>query len=452
MSDIEVRDLVRTGEGLISRRIFFDPDIYRAELENVFAKCWLYLAHESQIPHPGDYTTNYMGEDPVLIWRGMDGEVRAFLNSCRHRGMRVCRTDAGNARQFACPFHGWTYGADGSLKTVPSLEEGYFGDLDKENWGLHRVPRLATYGGFVFGTWDEDAESLDDYLGNARWYLDVLIERSLGGIEVIPGQQRYSVDGNWKIAAENFVGDGYHIAQSHGSVFALPVRMLNPANPFSGFKDKLTYYDIAMDNGHGFTQFTLSGERVEVDRMLAAEMGPEVVEYVEECHARLRRLSEAQAKIHALTFGTLFPNFSINNFSALRPIGLFLWTPKGPGRLEIWQWGAMDRDAPKVVKDMVRLDFIRAQAPAGIFAPDDTENFEQVTQSTAGVIGRRLDFNYRMTLDRKPVEGFDDVPGYISTYSSEENQRRFYKRYADLMDGGRATRQAYEGPRLAARS
>ena len=452
MSDIEVRDLVRTGEGLISRRIFFDPDIYRAELENVFARCWLYLAHESQIPDPGDYTTNYMGEDPVLIWRGMDGEVRAFLNSCRHRGMRVCRTDAGNARQFACPFHGWTYGADGSLKTVPSLEEGYFGDLDKENWGLHRVPRLATYGGFVFGAWDADAESLDDYLGNARWYLDVLIERSLGGIEVIPGQQRYSVDGNWKIAAENFVGDGYHIAQSHGSVFTLPVRMLNPANPFSGFRNKLTYYDIAMDNGHGFTQFTLSGERVEVDRMLAEEMGPEVVEYIKECHARLLRLSEAQARVHALPFGNLFPNFSINNFSALRPIGLFLWTPKGPGRLEIWQWGAMDRGAPKVVKDMVRLDFVRAQAPAGIFAPDDTENFEQVTQSTAGVIGRRLDFNYRMTLDRKPVEGFDDVPGYISTYSSEENQRRFYKRYADLMDGGKATRQAYEGPRLAARS
>ena len=450
MSDIEVRDLVRTGEGLISRRIFFDPDIYRAELENVFARCWLYLAHESQIPHPGDYTTNYMGEDPVLIWRGMDGEVRAFLNSCRHRGMRVCRTDAGNARQFACPFHGWTYGADGSLKTVPSLEDGYFGDLDRENWGLHRVPRLAAYGGFVFGTWDEDAESLDDYLGNARWYLDVLIERSLGGIEVIPGQQRYSVDGNWKIAAENFVGDSYHLAQSHGSAYALDIRQLNPANPLLYRGGKLTYYDIAMDNGHGFTQFTLSGERVEVDRMLAAEMGPEVVEYVEECHARLLRLSEAQARVHALPFGNLFPNFSINDFSALRPVGLYLWVPKGPGRLEVWQWAATDRDAPQAVKDIARIDFTRFQSTSGIVGPDDTENFEQVTQSTAGVVGQRLDFNYQMTLKRKPVEGFDDVPGHISTYVSEENQRLFYERWADLMDGGRGARLVHDEPRLAA--
>ncbi|MCY4499683.1 MAG: Rieske 2Fe-2S domain-containing protein, partial [Rhodospirillaceae bacterium] len=125
MSETSIHDLVRVDDGLISRRIFVDPDIYRIELENIFAKCWLFLAHESQIPSPGDYTTNYMGEDPVLIWRGLDGKVRAFLNSCRHRGMRVCRTDAGNARQFACPFHGWTYGSNGELKTVPSLEDSY---------------------------------------------------------------------------------------------------------------------------------------------------------------------------------------------------------------------------------------------------------------------------------------------------------------------------------------
>ena len=449
MSDMSAHDLVRTDEGLISRRIFFDPDIYRAELENIFAKCWLFLAHESQIPNPGDYTTNYMGEDPVLIWRGMDGEIRAFLNSCRHRGMRYCRTDTGNASQFACPFHGWTYGSGGELKSVPNFDDSYRGELDKENWGLHRVPRLTSYGGFIFGCWDEHAESLDDYLGNLRWYLDIIIERALGGIEVIPGQQRYSVDGNWKIAAENFVGDSYHLAHSHGSAYALPIRQLNPANPLVYRGGKLTYYDIAMENGHGFTQFTLSGERVEVDRMLAEEMGPEIVEYVEECYARVLALSEAQAKVYALPFGNVFPNFSINDFSALRPIGLYLWTPKGPGRLEVWQWAATDRDAPQVVKDMARIDFTRFQSTSGIVGPDDTENFEQVTQSTAGVIGQRLDFNYQMTLEREPVEGFEDVPGRVSTYVSEENQRLFYEHWANLIDGEGA-RRAYDKPRLAA--
>lgn len=450
MPDTRMDELIRLDEGLISRRIFFDPEIYRAELKNVFARCWLYLAHESEIPNPGDYTTNYMGEDPVLIWRGMDGEIRAFLNSCRHRGMRVCRTDAGNAHQFACPFHGWTYGNNGELKTVPNFDDGYFGDLCKENWGLYPVSRLSSYGGFIFGNWDAGAESLDDYLGNLRWYLDIMIERSIGGIEVIPGQQRYSVDGNWKIASENFVGDSYHLTHSHGSCYGLPVRMLNPANSITFGRNKLTYYDIALDNGHGFTQFILTGERIEVERALAKEMGPEVVEYVEECYARLVNLSQSQADVYALPFGNVFPNFSINDFSALRPIGLYLWTPRGPGQIEVWQWGATDRDAPQAVKDIARIDFARGQATAGIFGPDDTENFEQVTQSTAGAVGQRLDFNYQLNMGGDAVEGFSDVPGHISNYISEENQRRFYQRYANLMDGGQGARHAYEKPRLAA--
>ena len=110
---------VNLEEGLVSRKIFFDPEIYQLELERSFARCWLFLGHESQIPDAGDYMTAYMGEDPILVCRGSDGTVRAFLNSCRHRGMKVCRADRGNARQFACSFHGWTYGNTGELRGVP---------------------------------------------------------------------------------------------------------------------------------------------------------------------------------------------------------------------------------------------------------------------------------------------------------------------------------------------
>jgi len=89
----DIGKLVRPEEGVISRRIFADEAIYAAEIERIFGKCWLVLGHVSQIPKPGDYFTTTMGEDPVIVTRQRDGSVRAFLNSCRHRGMRVCLAD-----------------------------------------------------------------------------------------------------------------------------------------------------------------------------------------------------------------------------------------------------------------------------------------------------------------------------------------------------------------------
>jgi phenylpropionate dioxygenase-like ring-hydroxylating dioxygenase large terminal subunit len=115
----DIEGLVNIENGLVSPRIFIDPDLYRLELDQIFARCWLFLCHETQIPNPGDFFTTYMGEDPVLVVRDSAGKVRAFLNSCRHRGNRLCRADSGNARSFTCAHHGWTYNVDGRLVGVP---------------------------------------------------------------------------------------------------------------------------------------------------------------------------------------------------------------------------------------------------------------------------------------------------------------------------------------------
>ena len=129
----------------IDRRIFSAEDIYRQEQKKIFGKCWLFLAHESQLSEVGDFFTTYMGEEPVVVWRNPHGRIRVFLNSCRHRGNKLCRLDEGNAPRLTCSFHGWTYDCEGKLVGVPQLHNAYYDELDREQWGLIEVPQVQLY-------------------------------------------------------------------------------------------------------------------------------------------------------------------------------------------------------------------------------------------------------------------------------------------------------------------
>ena len=413
----DVKGLVDADRGLVNRSIFIDGDIYQQELENIFARCWLFLCHESQIAKPGDFLTTYMGEDPVLVWRDSKGEVNAFLNQCRHRGNRLCRADGGNASAFTCAYHGWAYGNDGKLLAVPSMDDGYFGELETGRWGLTPVAQLDSYKGMYFATFDPSAPPLLDYLGPMTWYLDAFFDRREGGIEVMGGVHKWVVPCNWKFPAENFGGDSYHVWWSHLSAVQTGFSSGAAGNPRNSGSL------VSPGNGHGI--IALAPENTPEPPV------PEIQDYEEAIRAEVnRRLGPRYGMVNPLA-GTVFPNFSFLR-GASRTIRV--WHPRGPESIEIWSWGYADKEAPPEVKEQLRLQVVRGFSPSGTFEQDDMDNWQACTQTGRGVMSRQLDLNMQMGLGH---ERFDEaLQATVSDYRfSESNHRSFYRRWNELMSG-----------------
>ena len=158
--------IVDVDAGSISREIFVNEDIYRQEQEQVFARAWLFVGHESQVTKPGDYFVSSMGEESVILCRDRLGEIHIFLNSCTHRGMKVCRYDEGNTPVFSCPYHGWSFATDGKLVGVPYFNDAYQETLDKSKWALIQVPQTFNYKGSIWASWHKKAPPFLECLGN----------------------------------------------------------------------------------------------------------------------------------------------------------------------------------------------------------------------------------------------------------------------------------------------
>src|SRR4029077_5515235 len=170
--------MVDKDKGTVDRRAFSDQQIYEAELEHIFARCWLFIAPATQLQSAGAFFQTFIGEDRVIVVRDKEGGVQVLLNTCRHRGNAVCRAEEGHATSFMCTYHGWTYDLQGRLVGVPGFKDYYHEDLKREEWGLVSAPKVATYRGFIFATLAPEAPALNDYLGEiGHMGLDVAAER-----------------------------------------------------------------------------------------------------------------------------------------------------------------------------------------------------------------------------------------------------------------------------------
>jgi benzoate/toluate 1,2-dioxygenase alpha subunit len=185
-------------------------------MKHIFEGNWIYLAHESQVPNNNDYYTTHIGRQPVFIARNRQGELNAFINACSHRGAQLCRHKRGNKATYTCPFHGWTFNNSGKLLKVKDPEDaGYPDCFNKEgSHDLKKLARFENYKGFLFGSLNEDVPPLEEFLGEAGKIIDMIVNQSPDGLEVLRGASTYTFDGNWKLQAENGA-DGYHVSAVH---------------------------------------------------------------------------------------------------------------------------------------------------------------------------------------------------------------------------------------------
>ena len=322
--------MVDLKAGRLSREIFVSDAIYHAELERLFARAWLFVGHESQIPNPGDFAVSGMGEESVILCRDRVGEVHVFLNSCRHRGMKVCRYDEGNTEVFTCPYHGWSYGTDGRLVDMPFFREAYHSTLDRAQWGLVEVAQLARYKGTVWATWDPAAPSFFEYLGDFRRYLDLTLDSwdgSEGGSEVIGGVQKWLIPCNWKFPAENFSGDSYHNI-SHRSVDLVGIGPSGSGRRDMRERQMARRLQICFpERGHQTGVYALpKGEVIPA----AYRHSSVVSEYFAHCEDERRRRLGEWGRVTGSP-GEVFPNTALH---PRQPRTIAVWHPRGAHQTE----------------------------------------------------------------------------------------------------------------------
>ena len=429
--------LVDTETGKISREIFVNEEIYQQEQEQVFARSWLFVGHDSQIPKPGDYFISCMGEESVILCRDREGQIHVFLNSCRHRGMKVCRYDEGNTPVFTCPYHGWSYATDGKLAGVPYFKSAYHEEIDRTQWGLIEVAQLFIYKGTVWATWDETAPPFLEYLGDFKMFLDLSLDSwdgSEGGSEVIGGVQKWMIPCNWKFPAENFSGDSYHNI-SHRSVDMVGIGPSGAGRRDMDERNQARRLHILFpERGHQTGAYLLSKN---VTTTPSYQDSPVVSEYFAHCDEERRRVRGEWGRLIGSP-GEIFPNTALH---PRQPRTIAVWHPRGVHQTEVWRWYLVDRAAPDEVKNFLREYYIRYSGPGGLTEQDDMENWNYAHSASRGTIARRYPYSYEQGLGREQADFEIDglkFPGLVTDLteakSSEDNLRNLYRRWADFMD------------------
>jgi phthalate 3,4-dioxygenase alpha subunit len=427
-------------QGMIPAIVYSSAELFELERRRVFGRAWLFMAHESEIPEPGDYVVRRIVDDSFIVCRDEHGQIRVLFNMCLHRGMQVCRSELGNTSHFRCPYHAWTYKNTGELTGVPFHKDAYGGDagLRREGTGLLPAPRVETYAGLIFASLDAGAPDLADYLGGFRFYLDFYLRQSEQGAE-LSGPQRFRVRANWKIAAENFSGDSYHTPHTHASVVDIDLFAAPKARKR---KEGALYFAGA---GGGTTYKLPTGDFRE--NLLHVGYPDEMIERMGHGWTPEHRSLVGEAGF-VPSAATVWPNLSfVHNWPVVDADGLVapfvslrLWQPVSATETEVLSWFAVDRAAPEWFKRASSKAYLMCFGSSGMFEQDDVENWASITQMARGQMAERLNLHSRMGLTRDGETVSSEIewpaPGRAYTGFGEYNQRELLALWCDLMAAG----------------
>jgi phenylpropionate dioxygenase-like ring-hydroxylating dioxygenase large terminal subunit len=385
-SKIDVDELIQTDR--VHSSIYTDPDIFALEMEKIFYRTWVYIAHESEIAHGGDYKTTYIGKQPVIVTRNADdNQISVLFNRCRHRGATVCQSEYGNGNFFRCEYHGFTYNNQGHLIGVP-FKEAFGSQFRLEDYGLVRVPRVSSYGGFIFANLSQEGPDLEEYLGNARKYIDYFAGQGPEGIQVGRGVHKNIYHGNWKLQMENVV-DHYHFPATHVSLNMMRSRGA-PQGRQQG-DDAQSQFRWSQDVGNGHA----------------------VNGYVDDPNRKLHAYNDIGGfKIAA------FPNLILIDVQIRHII------PMAVDKTQVWVYPVLLKGQPELNEKRLRKheDFYGA---AGFGQPDDLEMFNRVQ---AGLQATESDpwvlFLRGLEEDEEDPEGGVRAPASLKP---ETTQRAIYK-------------------------
>ncbi|MCE3551232.1 aromatic ring-hydroxylating dioxygenase subunit alpha [Pseudonocardia sp. RS11V-5] len=411
-------ELVR--EDRVAGRLYTDPELFELEMTRIFERTWIWVAHESELPKAGSFKSTVVGRQPVIVTKDRKGVVRTLLNRCRHRGASICEKPSGQVNGFTCPYHAWSYGLDGSLRGIP-YPDGYEGVMEKRDLSLGRL-RTESYRGMIFATLDDDAEPLEEFLGDARLWIDRFMKQGGGYPIKVLGRHQFSFRGNWKIQLENTT-DGYHFPIVHRSWMA---SVDSETADMMSFMTDPTCTTHALGHGHSVMQMVPEHSDLDLDDRSEPLQGR-----FDDVVAELSRtLDAAQVRkvvraMHGTGFNlNLFPNVSMSAafFRVLRPVSVnetriehVAIGPDGPPELAV-----VNRERLRIHEHF--------QGPFGFGTPDDAEGWDRVQRGAAAAPAMPIMVNRGLAREKPSPEGWP-----TSHVTDETGMRAAYAQWKAMM-------------------